>query len=177
MSFIESLGKLNAEDFVSAIPGPTGAALVAAYRNGQDLTAMGLQLSMEPVLGISPRGNSPWPPDMFARLISETRLLLCTDDPSYTQLREELRSHQNVTAKVVLSLASGAIGSKLGFAAALTVPFLATIFGAALKLSLSAWCKSMNECSLPLQTGANQSLVPQLAEDHSDAPDGRESRV
>ncbi len=155
-NIIEQLGP---EDFILAVQGPTGEALLAAHKSGLDLLVVGEQLSNEPIASISPRGITPWPSDMFARLLREAHTLLCTDDPAYAQIRDKLNATQGTSAAAVLSVVSGAVGAKLGFAAALTVPFLAAILAAVSKITVKAWCASQQECSIPSLPAANNIAI------------------
>ena len=74
-------------------------------------------------------------------LISEMRLLLCTDDPKYKELRKRLVSKADRSQVAIVSMISATVGSHLGAAAGMAVPLVAVCLLTLLKVGKEAFCE------------------------------------
>jgi hypothetical protein len=112
-------------------------------------------LSDAPATGIALKGPVLWPQNLWGQILEQLRLAICTDDPSYASMREALRGEKAVPARVVTAILSAGVATKLGFEAAVCVPFVAIGLAAVVKMGVAAWCGA-NARSSPGPTSARE---------------------
>lgn len=84
--------------------------------------------------------------DYWRALVREIRILICTDDQRYNDLRPNLvKIFNNRGARpYLLALATG-IATTLGMDAATILPFVSLVLYGATKVGLNAWCAATDD--------------------------------
>lgn len=82
--------------------------------------------------------------DFWMKLKKELYALLCTADSKYNDLRRKIKDAKDTTEKYIVAAIAAAIGSVLGIAAGILVPFVALLLLGIIQLNTNAWCK-LNE--------------------------------
>lgn len=90
---------------------------------------------------IAPFGGESNPKPFFDLFMTEVRRFLC-DDAAYVEEKANLKKHGIITHSLFVATIAGAIGSTLGFAAALLSPAVALMLIATAKMGLKAFCES-----------------------------------
>ena len=86
--------------------------------------------------------------EYWRALVLEIRVLLCTDDPKYDDLRPNIiKISNNKLGRSTLSALAVAIAATLGVEDAIILPFVALTLYAITKVGLNAWCAA-NEADL-----------------------------
>ena len=75
----------------------------------------------------------------------EIYLLVCTDDPKYNDLREDLSREKTLTTAFIVSSISTWIGAAVGFTATSVTPFVVLCLIALLRVGKEAWCRSFRQ--------------------------------
>jgi len=79
-------------------------------------------------------------PRFWKRVNREVRILVCTDDKKYENLRTQIGKQRRVTQFSLVSSITTAIGIYLGVAASLIAPFVTLALMALLQVGKNAWC-------------------------------------
>jgi hypothetical protein len=79
-------------------------------------------------------------PEYWSRLKAEFRLLICTADPKYKKLRQQLSVAQKKSQTAIVSTIAAAMASEFGVVAGVLVPFCALCLIAAIRLGKEAFC-------------------------------------
>lgn len=80
------------------------------------------------------------PPEYWAQLKEEFRLLICTTDPKYRKLRQQLNSAHKKSQTAITSTIAAAMASQFGVIAGVLVPFCALCLIALIRLGKEAFC-------------------------------------
>ena len=89
------------------------------------------------------------PPFYWEDLKDEFRLLLCTDDKKYVELRTKLEALGTKSQITLISTISAALATYVGVAASVLVPFCAIILIAVARVGKNAICKG-DELWIPI---------------------------
>lgn len=87
--------------------------------------------------------------DFWPALIREIRILLCTDDPKYDDLRPNIiRITNNKFGRKALAALAASIAATLDLVAATILPFIALALYAITKIGINAWCATTDEAGI-----------------------------
>ncbi|MCE9971030.1 hypothetical protein LZ620_18795 [Aeromonas salmonicida] len=75
----------------------------------------------------------------FDKFYAEFKKFIC-GDPCYDTIRSQLHTESPIASGIAISIISSAIGSTLGFAAALLAPSVAALLYLVAKMGVNAWC-------------------------------------
>ena len=89
------------------------------------------------------------PPTYWDDLKQEFRLLICTKDRKYSQLRKALAKNADKSQMLLVSTIAAAMGHSLGIAAGILTPFCALCLIAVLSMGREAFCKT-SRLSIPV---------------------------
>ena len=85
------------------------------------------------------------PPKKFWEAVKvEFRILICTEDEKYSDLRKKLALESQKGTKSAVALISASVGSILGVKATLLVGFCAVVLYGVLKVGKEAYCSTTN---------------------------------
>jgi hypothetical protein len=79
-------------------------------------------------------------PEYWSQLKAEFRLLICTADPKYKKLRQQLGAAQAKSQTAIVSTIAAAMASEFGVVAGVLVPFCALCLIAVIRLGKEAFC-------------------------------------
>ncbi len=127
-------------DLLSTLPPTTSANIRDWETQGFDLDQIGHLLTTSPqVLGT--KAATSVPDNFWAHVKEQVRLLICTDDPRYANLRDTFGKEGHVTINVLVSSVSAAIGTQLGgIEVGLIMPLVVVSLMAVARVSKEAWC-------------------------------------
>ncbi|WP_018708087.1 hypothetical protein [Siminovitchia fordii] len=97
-------------------------------------------MSNNPSFGLVAKGGNKWNEDLFSKIMDELRIILCTEDSKYIELRNKLSDEGNISAKAITAVISGWVGNIIGVAAAICVPFVILVIASILNVGLSEFC-------------------------------------
>lgn len=83
----------------------------------------------------------PDAPPYWSRLKNEFRILLCTKDKRYADLRKKLEANARKSQLALVSIVAAAMGHYVGVAAGILVPFCALCLIAFLRMGREAFCR------------------------------------
>lgn len=116
------------------------AAAQYLYREGYPLPVAGAG-EKEKYIERSRRELAERPPKKYWEQVkTEIRILLCTDDPKYDELRAKLNLAGAKSTEIVVGTISAAVASVLGLEAGIISAFVAVVLHSVLKLGISAYC-------------------------------------
>jgi hypothetical protein len=75
-----------------------------------------------------------------AQFLAEVRLLICTNDPKYKSLRDQMPKINKGSLAGATALVSTALAPHLGVATALVAPAVVLAFMAISKMTIEVWC-------------------------------------
>jgi hypothetical protein len=84
-------------------------------------------------------GASDSPEPFFERFSEEFRKFICGDE-AYASFRAQLSSESPITKAIYISVISAALGTTLGFVAALLAPAVAVMLHLVCQMGVNAWC-------------------------------------
>jgi len=134
------LGILKTSDFIEELPPGLKSSVTTLEKRGFTYEQIGLEMSKNPSFGLAAKGGDKWNEDLFSKIMDELRIMLCTEDSKYAELRNKLSEEVNVSAKVITALISGWVGNTLGVAEAICVPFVILVVASILRVGLSVFC-------------------------------------
>jgi len=79
------------------------------------------------------------------RLKAEIRILLCTDDSKYVDLRRRMTQTRNATEKVGVPAIAAAIANAVSLEVALITPFVSLLLVSIGQVSVGAWCSGAGD--------------------------------
>jgi hypothetical protein len=85
--------------------------------------------------------SRPHPKTFVEQMRLEVRKFICTNDPRYSGIKNELRKQGKRSQIFFVSSISGVIGSQLGAGAGVVVPLVAVCLIAAIKIGREAYCR------------------------------------
>ena len=100
------ISNINEDTLMKELPPSLVATIRGMETSGLGLDHIGQMLSVNPALGLATKGAKAWPNDLWQKTKEELRLIICTDNPKYIVLRDDLKKETNVTSAVLLSLIS-----------------------------------------------------------------------
>jgi hypothetical protein len=149
--------QLSEESLLRELPPTVAANIRDLAATGYEPEQIGALIAANPTHYLGTKGSGRATADLWARTKIELRLLICTDDPKYQDVRAGLGKESKVTGAVVLALISSAVSAHLGVEAGTATPFVVLLLMALLRTTKEAWCAQL-----------------QAAEQHMpDAPDNR----
>lgn len=83
-------------------------------------------------------------PDYWEKLKHEFKLLVCTSDSKYTEVRQRLASSADKTQATAVSTIAAVMGAQFGVVAGLIVPFVALCLIVLARLGKEAFCAVKN---------------------------------
>lgn len=139
----EVLEQYSPDDYLQLLSSETRSQVEALHGQGVPLDAVAQILASEPGTGLATKGGTFWPSDLLERILNELRILICTDQKKYGELRKLIKSEGSKNARALVVLIATMVATQIGMAAALCVPLVALLLAAALKVSLAGWCKAI----------------------------------
>jgi hypothetical protein len=79
----------------------------------------------------------------------ELRVLLCTDDREYAEVRKKIKDASKVTNTVIIPTIAAEVGHKIGVAAGVLTPFVALALLSIARIAKQMWCKASSENETP----------------------------
>ncbi len=78
--------------------------------------------------------------DYWRRFREEMRVILCTEEPKYAKVREEITRWTENASQAMAVVVAAAVGGTLGIDEGPLVPFVALVFGYAASVGVDVWC-------------------------------------
>jgi hypothetical protein len=104
----------------------------------EDVDALGQRLNTEDELwGLDFSAQDYW----FA-LKAELHLLLCSDDPKYSSLKNSIKAHGKRSQTAIISAIAVFVGAHLGVEAGVITPYCALLLQFSVKVGKEAFCRS-----------------------------------
>lgn len=94
-------------------------------------------------------------PSYWAQLKAEIRILVCTREKKYEQLRKKLANSADKSQMTVVSLIAAAMATQFGVAAGVLVPFCALCLVVLVRIGKEAYC-SASKWDMPLEPTARK---------------------
>ena len=135
--------QLSEETLLRELPPTVAANIRDLAATGYDPEQIGALMAADPAQYLGAKSLGRVPADLWMRLKVELRLLVCTDDPKYQDVRAGLGKESQVAGAVVLSLISSAVGAHLGVEAGMTTPFVVLLLMALGRTTKEAWCAQL----------------------------------
>lgn len=134
------LQQLTEDSLLRELPPPLSADIRDLDASGLTPEQIGVMLAAQPGTGVVTRSLGGTAAELWSRLAVELRLLICTDDPKYHDVRSNLGKESQVTGAVVLALVSSAMSARLGVEAGMITPFVVLLLMTLLRTTKEAWC-------------------------------------
>lgn len=141
MSALDLTG-LTEEALLAQLPEPVRERIGEMSRRSVSEDQIGAVLALAPGGSIARKGAGSWRNDLWPAVVQELRVLCCTDDPRYADIREKWSGLQGDTASTAVAALSGAIGATLGLAAGVVAPLVVWGLVTILRLGLGVFCRT-----------------------------------
>jgi hypothetical protein len=134
------LGQITGDALLRELPATLAANIRDFEATGYAPEQIGALMAADPSRYLGSKSLGRVPPDLWVRLQAELRVLICTDDPKYHDVRAGLGKESQVAGTVVLSMISSAVAAHLGVEAGMATPFVVLVLMALLRTTKEAWC-------------------------------------
>lgn len=137
----EWLGTLSEHELTSMLPNAV-KFLLSEHRGVDDLDYVAEAIATSvPELSGEKEPTTDSPRRFWQNVRAEVRLLVCSADPKYKAIRDDLSREKPVVTKVAIGMIAAAVGAALGYAAGLLTPFVLLCLIAMVKVGREAWCR------------------------------------
>lgn len=145
----ELLEGLSEGTLIGQLPKPVKDSIAALERQNAQWDVIGTIMASSPAIGISLKGGGRWSGTLWEGVKKEFHSFLCTESPTYTDLRKEWDSLRQKSSAVAIGSLSGLIGSQLGVASGVVAPFVIWAVVVALRIGKEAVCAAMSQSAPP----------------------------
>lgn len=137
------------ETLMSQLPKSVRDSISALEKQNAQWDEIGSLLASSPTIGISLKGGGRWPGTLWQGVKKEFHSFLCTESPTYSDLRKEWDSLRQKSSAWAIATLSGVIGSQLGVAGGVVAPLAIWAVVVAVRIGKEAICAAMSEPQSP----------------------------
>jgi len=144
---------LSEEALLAELPVPVRQRITEMSGRSVPEDQIGAVLALAPGGSIARKGAGSWRADLWPAVVQELRVLCCTDDARYADIRDKWTGLQGDTASTAVAALSGAIGASLGLAAGVVAPVVVWGLVTVLRLGLGVFCRQTEPKKLEVPAG------------------------
>lgn len=136
------LSELTEDELRDLLPSHVQAGIDSLSDAGQDWQQIGVALSIAPESALALKGLAEWKKDLWDRVREEVRKFVCTEDPTYDDLREQWKEIRKGSVPVAVAGLAGAIGSQIGMVGGVIAPMVVWALISAIRIGKETFCAS-----------------------------------
>lgn len=137
--------------FLETLPSNVRQTIANLEKAGADWETIGAMLSNTPALGVALKGVN-WKQTLWQACKAEFHSLLCTDAPTYKDLRDRWQAITKDGPNVMVASLAGAVGAQLGMAPGVLAPIVVWLCVVSARIGRNVLCATLLPPLVPTDT-------------------------